>query len=196
MRFVMAPPSRRDDLVAAALRLFLKDGFHATGIAAILDEAGLTKMTLYHHFKSKEELILAALDLRDRQFRDWLGGRMLALGGTPRAQVLALFDALGEWFRGEAPIGGGEAEAFRGCPFVKAAAEYADLADPIHALAASHKRRVVEALAEMCRKAEVPEPERLARRLALLKEGAIADATIAGDAQAAAEAKVMAAGLM
>jgi AcrR family transcriptional regulator len=192
----MPPPSRREDLVAAALRLFLRDGFHATGIAAILDEAGLTKMTLYHHFKSKEDLILAALELRDRQFREWLFGRMAALGGTPRAQVLALFDALGEWFRGEAVIGGAAPEAFRGCPFVKAAAEYADLADPIHAVAGGHKRQVVETLADMCRRAERPEPERLARRLALLKEGAIADATIAGDAQAAAEAKVMAAGLM
>ena len=192
----MAPPSRRDDLVEAALRLFLRDGFHATGIAAVLDEAGLSKMTLYHHFKSKEELISAALDLRDRRFRDWLFGRMQVLGGTPRAQVLALFDALGEWFRGEAVIDGVNAEAFRGCPFVKAAAEYAEADDPIHVLATEHKRRIVEALGEMCHKAELPEPERLARRLVLLKEGAIADATIAGDAQAATEAKMMAVRLL
>lgn len=188
----MAPPSRRDDLVLAALRLFLRDGFHATGIAAILDEAGLTKMTLYHHFKSKEDLIVAALDLRDRQFREWLFGRMQAIGGTPRAQVLNMFDALGEWFRGEAVIGGPEPESFRGCPFVKAAAEYAEPGDPIHLVAGDHKRRIVETLGEMCHKAELPEPERLARRLALLKEGAIADATIAGDALAATEAKFMA----
>lgn len=188
----MAPPSRRDDLVVAALRLFLNDGFHATGIAAILDAAGLTKMTLYHHFKSKEELIVAALELRDRQFRDWLFGRMQAIGGTPRSQVLNMFDALGEWFRGEAAIGGDGTETFRGCPFVKASAEYAEPGDPIHRVAGDHKRRIVETLGEMCHKAELPEPERLARRLALLKEGAIADATIAGDAQAAAEAKIMA----
>ncbi|CUW38409.1 putative TetR family transcriptional regulator(Tetracycline transcriptional regulator, TetR-like, C-terminal,6-184) [Magnetospirillum sp. XM-1] len=188
----MPPPSRRDDLVLAALRLFLRDGFHATGIAAILDAAGLTKMTLYHHFKSKEDLIVAALELRDRQFRDWLFGRMQAMGGTPRAQVLNMFEALGEWFRGEAAIGGAEPEAFRGCPFVKAAAEYAEANDPIHRVAADHKRRIVETLGEMCHKAELPEPERLARRLVLLKEGAIADATIAGDSLAAAEAKFMA----
>ncbi|WP_043746153.1 TetR/AcrR family transcriptional regulator [Paramagnetospirillum magneticum] len=188
----MAPPSRREDLVEAALRLFLRDGFHATGIAAILDEAGLTKMTLYHHFKSKEELIVAALELRDLRFRDWLFGRMQAMGGTPRAQVLNMFDVLGEWFRGEAALGGEAPEVFRGCPFVKASAEYAEPADPIHRVAGDHKRRIVETLGEMCHKAELPEPERLARRLALLKEGAIADATIAGDALAAAEAKLMA----
>ncbi|MDO8608175.1 MAG: helix-turn-helix domain-containing protein [Phaeospirillum sp.] len=192
----MPPKSRREDLVEAALRLFLRDGFHATGIAAVLEEAEVSKMTLYHHFQSKEELIQAALSLRDQRFRDWLFARMRVLGGTPRAQVFAMFDALGEWFRGEAVIGAGEAELFCGCPFVKAAAEYADIEDPIHKLAADHKRRIIETLGEMCHAAQLPEPERLARRLALLKEGAIADATIAGDATAAAEAKLMAVRLL
>ena len=192
----MPPKSRREELVEAALRLFLRDGFHATGIAAVLEEAGVSKMTLYHHFQSKEDLILAALDLRDRRFRDWLFSRMRALGGTPRAQVFALFDALGEWFRGEAVLSPGVAEVFRGCAFVKAAAEYAELSDPIHKLAADHKRHIIESLGEMCHAAQLPEPERLARRLALLKEGAIADATIAGDASAAAEAKLMAVRLL
>ena len=189
----MPPKSRREELVEAALRLFLRDGFHATGIAAVLVEADVSKMTLYHHFQSKEDLIQAALELRDRRFRDWLFARMRALGGTPRAQVLALFDVLGEWFQGEAPIGAaGAPEPFRGCPFVKAAAEYADGDDAIHKMAVDHKKRIIETLGEMCHAAQLPEPERLARRLALLKEGAIADATISGDATAAAEAKLMA----
>ena len=187
----MAPPSRREDLVEAALRLFLRDGFHATGIAAVLEEAGLSKMTMYHHFQSKDELILATLELRDRLFRDWLFARMVALGATPRAQVLALFDALAEWFRGEAELGGGK-ETFRGCAFIKAAAEFPDLADPIHMAAAEHKKHIVETLGDLCRKAELPEPERLARRLAILKEGAVAEALVTGDPSSAAEAKLMA----
>ena len=72
----MPPKSRREELVEAALRLFLRDGFHATGIAAVLVAADVSKMTLYHHFQSKEELIQAALELRDRRFRDWLFTRM------------------------------------------------------------------------------------------------------------------------
>ncbi|CAA7625661.1 TetR family transcriptional regulator [Candidatus Terasakiella magnetica] len=192
----MAQPSRREELVEAALLLFMQDGFHATGIAAVLAKAGLSKMTLYHHFPSKDELILAALELRDVRFRDWLFGRMQALGGTPRAQVLALFDALGEWFRGEAAIMGAVPEKFVGCTFVKAAAEYSDLADPIHHLAAEHKKRIAETLAELCRRANLPEPERLARRFCLLKEGATADAHMGGDSAAAAEAKQMAVTLL
>ena len=68
--------SRRDELVDTALRLFYTRGFNATGIDKILAEAGVAKMTLYKHFRSKEELILAALNRRDEQFRNWLMGEM------------------------------------------------------------------------------------------------------------------------
>ena len=68
--------SRRDDLVETALRLFYANGFNATGIDRILAESGVAKMTLYKHFRSKDDLILAALELRDTQFREWLFGRM------------------------------------------------------------------------------------------------------------------------
>ena len=60
----MASP-KRDHLVETALDLFCRDGFHATGIDKILAESGVAKMTLYKHFKSKDELILAALHRRD-----------------------------------------------------------------------------------------------------------------------------------
>ncbi len=64
--------SRRDHLVDTALAMFMRDGFHATGIDGILSQAGVAKMTLYNHFKSKDELILAALRLRDDRFRERL----------------------------------------------------------------------------------------------------------------------------
>ncbi len=52
---------RREELVQTAVRLFRKNGYHATGIDRILAEAGVAKMTLYKHFRSKDELILGAL---------------------------------------------------------------------------------------------------------------------------------------
>ena len=61
---------KRDQLIEAALELFQREGFHATGVDRILAEAGVAKMTLYHHFRSKDELILAALRLRDERFRN------------------------------------------------------------------------------------------------------------------------------
>ena len=63
----MASP-RRDHLVDTALKLFCERGFHATGIDTILAESGVAKMTLYNHFRSKDELIIAALQKRDEQF--------------------------------------------------------------------------------------------------------------------------------
>lgn len=187
----MAPPSRRDHLVEAALALFQENGFHATGIAAILAAAGVNKMTLYNHFSSKEELVGAALELRDRRFRAWLFGRMTELApGDARGQLLALFDALGEWFRGEATLD----TTFRGCAFVKAAGEYGDGDDPTHRAAATHKTKVIEGLAALCAQGGLPESR--ARHLALLKEGAIAEAFVRGDLEAWRTAKEMAEGLL
>ncbi|MCZ6886228.1 MAG: TetR/AcrR family transcriptional regulator, partial [Alphaproteobacteria bacterium] len=62
--------SKRDHLIETALGLFCRDGFHATGIDKILAASGCAKMTLYNHFTSKDELILAVLHRRDETFRN------------------------------------------------------------------------------------------------------------------------------
>ncbi|MBR9971735.1 TetR/AcrR family transcriptional regulator [Magnetospirillum sulfuroxidans] len=184
----MAPPSRRDDLVKAALRLFLRDGFHATGIAAILAEAETSKMTLYSHFASKEALIAAALAHRDALFRRWLFDRMRAIGGPdPKQQLLAMFDAVGEWIGGAAqPLG----PDFVGCAFVRAAGEFVAADHPLHRQAAGHKQAVLDHLVLLCAQAGLAIDT--ARQLALLKEGAIAEAFVRGDADAWKTARVIA----
>ncbi|MDJ0935396.1 MAG: helix-turn-helix domain-containing protein, partial [Kiloniellales bacterium] len=107
--------TRRDHLVDTAAKLFARHGFHATGIDRILAEAGVAKMTLYKHFRSKDELILAALRRRDEEFRNWFRRRVEARADAPRARLLAVFDVLAEWF---------EQPDFAGCTFVAAAAEF------------------------------------------------------------------------
>lgn len=187
----MAAPSRRQELVETALRLFMSQGFHATGIAAVLAEAGLSKMSLYHHFRTKDDLILAALELRDQRFRDWLFARMAELSPDPKGQLLAVFDALSEWFENKAPIG-----PFLGCAFVKAAGEFTEAEDPVHRQAALHKQKIVERLAELAAQAGLAQPEATARQLALLKEGAITEAYVRGSRQAAQDAKAIAGKLL
>ena len=69
------PSPKRDHLVDTAAALFQRDGFHATGIDTILAEAGVAKMTLYNHFKSKDELIVAALEVEGARYIAWLRDR-------------------------------------------------------------------------------------------------------------------------
>jgi len=188
----MTVTSRRDDLVETALRLFYTQGFNATGIDRILAEAGVAKMTLYKHFRSKDELILAVLHRRDEQFRNWLMGEMERAATAPRARLLAMFDALGEWFAGRAFKGLG----YFGCSFINATGEFGDPDHPAHRTAAEHKRRIVEYLTRLCTEAGARDPEALAEQLALLKEGAIVTAHVRSRPQAAAQAKQAAAVLI
>ncbi|GAB4357491.1 MAG: TetR/AcrR family transcriptional regulator [Kiloniellaceae bacterium] len=180
-------PTKRDELVGKALRVFYAHGFHATGMDRLVEETGISKTSMYKHFRRKEDLILAALERRDADFRGWLFARMAALGGTPRGQLLALFDALGEWFA---------EPGFKGCMFVKAASEFQDAKDPIHAQAAAHKALLFGHLKALAAEAGAGAPEGLARQLLILKEGAIVTAQVEGRLQAATEAKAAAAVLL
>ncbi|MEQ8355337.1 MAG: TetR/AcrR family transcriptional regulator [Kiloniellaceae bacterium] len=175
--------TKREELVGKALLAFYAHGFHATGMDRLVVETGISKTSMYKHFRSKDDLILAAIQLRDTQFRDWLFRRMKALGGTPREQLLAMFDALGEWC---------DEPGFRGCLFVKAASEFQEPDHPIHIQAAAHKAQLLGHLSELAALAGAAEPKALARQLLILKEGAIVTAQVEGCREATAQAKAAA----
>lgn len=177
------PASRRDHLIDTALGLFARHGFHATGIDRILAEAGVAKMTLYNHFRSKDELILAVLRRRDERFRNWFVRAVEHRAADARGRLLAIFDALEEWFG---------REDFTGCMFINAAAEFSGIADPIQGAAAEHKRLVAGYLAGLAEEAGAKDPERLAFELSLLLDGAIVCAHVCGVSDAAARAQAAA----
>ncbi len=174
------PSPKRDHLVDTAAALFQRDGFHATGIDTILAEAGVAKMTLYNHFKSKDELIVAALEVEGARYIAWLRGRADSLAEEPGERLLAIFDALEEWF---------EREGFNGCVFMKAACEYGPVTNPVHAAAAAQKRAVFDYMLENATSARLKDPRNLAQQLLLLHEGAIAVAHEFGAPIAARQAK-------
>jgi AcrR family transcriptional regulator len=180
-------PTKREELVGKALRTFYAHGFHATGMDRLVEETGISKTSMYKHFRSKEELIVAALKLRDTQFRDWLFRRMAALGKTPREQLLAAFDALAEWV---------VEPGFRGCMFVKAASEFQEVDNPIHAQAARHKALLLEHFRDLAALAGANDPALLARQLLILKEGAIVAAQVEGCREATVQAKAAATTLL
>lgn len=169
------PPSRKEELVDAAMRVFYRHGFHGTGLDMVLQEAGVSRMTLYNHFKSKDELILAALHRRDEQFRDAMLTFVEQHAVDPVDRLLAVFDYHKQWFN---------SRMFFGCMFINASAEFSNPDDPIRRLAAEHKRTVVRYLRDLCRQAQLRDPETLAEHMGLLLEGAIVTAQIVGQSPA------------
>ncbi len=183
----MTKSPAREKLLQTALALFHQNGFHNTGIDRILAEAGVSKMTLYKHFRSKEELILAVLCRRDELFRDWLAQGVEARAEKPADRLLAMFDLLGEWF---------SAPDFHGCLFINATAEFSRPGDPVRAAAARHKALLHSWLTGIAAAAGADDPAALARELLLLKEGAIVSAQVSGDPGAARLARQLAVGLV
>tara|TARA_R110002073_G_scaffold314842_1_gene487233 strand:+ start:129 stop:683 length:555 start_codon:yes stop_codon:yes gene_type:complete len=179
----MSQPSKREQIIDVALKLFYKDGFNATGVEKIREAANVSKKTLYNHFKSKDELILTVLRRRDEQFRNNFMRAVERFGATPAERLEAVFDAADEWFN---------SKDFCGCMFINASAEFTDADNPCHIFAAEHKRLMHDYIKDLAKKADVENPNELSEQLNLLIEGATVQAHVSGDKSAALRAKKMA----
>src|SRR5258708_1839104 len=126
--------SARGRLLSAATHLFCKNGINATGIDAIIDEAGTAKTTLYKLFGSKTNLVHAVLESEGKQWRDWLIAAIEAGGGATQTKLGRIFPALKQWY--------GE-ERFYGCPFMSAAAEHDKNQKQFRNMALRHKKVVL-----------------------------------------------------
>lgn len=188
----MPASTKRDKLVDTALEMFSRDGFHSTGINSILEKAGVAKMTLYKHFKSKDDLVIAALRRRDEKFRQWFTRFVESSSQDPRERLLTAFDALHLWFNDKAIPG----EKFRGCTFINAASEYQDGNSPVRSTCAEHKRLMAAYIRGLAEQMGARDPDLLAQQLNLLIEGAITSAYVSDDKQAAQTAKMLATGLI
>ena len=174
---------KRDLLLDTAFRLFYRDGFHAVGIDTILAEAGLAKMTLYHHFSSKDDLIVAALERRSAQVRERQASVMERSGPGARERLAALLDSYADWFR---------TADFNGCAFIRAVAEYPDEASPVHQAVVRHKQALIDTLTGLLSELGARDATVLARKIYLILEGAIVCAHTFGDPKAAGDASAAA----
>lgn len=174
------PLTKRDQLVETAWQLFYQEGYHATGIDRILAKAGVAKMTLYKHFRSKEELILAVLERRSAQFQESFSRFLQAKKRTPERELLAVFDWLIAWV---------ERKDFRGCLFQKALAEYQEVPDPIHQAAVAHKAAFHREIRRLVTETGLAKPRGLADQLAVLAEGAIVNSHATGSSMPAVHAR-------
>jgi AcrR family transcriptional regulator len=180
--------STRERLIEAGAELFYQSGFQSVGLDQILDRVGITKTAFYKHFESKDDLIIAVLEVRDGQDMQTILSYMRERGGDdPRAQILALFDHLDEWFR---------EPGFRGCLFMNAATEFASASHPIHLAAAAHGDHLAAVLLGLAVRMKARSPETITRQLMLLFGGAIASRHVSGDIEAARTARETAEALL
>src|SRR6516165_770275 len=159
-------------LLSAATHLFCKNGINATGIDAIIDEAGTAKTTLYKLFGSKTNLVHAVLESEGKQWREWFIGAIEQGGGDAETKLARIFPALKSWF--------GE-ERFYGCPFINAVGEHDKDAKQFRAIAMKHKKVVLAHIERLAAEMGAAEPHVLAHQLALLIDGAIVAAMVSRD---------------
>jgi AcrR family transcriptional regulator len=177
----------RDRLIDTAIALFNRYGFHATGVDRIVAVAKVAKKTLYAHFPSKEDLIIAALSRKRTAFADKFLPAVLASSDQPRERLLSLFELAKSWFADP---------DFYGCIFVNAAVEYSEPGHPINACAREFKTLLRGFALEQAQAGGAADPETLADQIALLFEGATTVAQVSARPDAATTAKAIAAQLI
>ncbi|WJV50844.1 TetR/AcrR family transcriptional regulator [Streptomyces flavofungini] len=165
----------RERVLAAAARLFAVQGINATGMEQVAEEAPVSKRTLYAHFRTKADLVIAHLqDLASSGAT--LEAVLTREDIPPRERVLGLFDPAPA---DAAPAG---AAPVRGCPFIDAAAEFPDPQDAVHAYARAQKLRMVELVTALVTELGCREPAALAEQLVTLADGAASRAMVLGEA--------------
>jgi AcrR family transcriptional regulator len=171
----------------AAFACFNADGIRGASADAIIERADVAKMTLYKHYPTKDLLASAYVHARSDAWMAWLESRVKKRGRTPKQQVLALFDALGEWFA---------SDDYNGCPFHRAAAEFPDLANPIHKEAVRNKHQLREFVAALVDEAGLQNRSALVTTLLVLMAGTEVMVNIEGSAKYVDRARTAAAFLL
>lgn len=160
----------KDKVFQTAARLFYQHGYRAIGVDTIAAESGIGKMTLYRHFPSKDDLIVAYLkDSNDKFWNYFEQSTKDAL--TSREKLLAFFQSLQDYVT---------TPACYGCPFLNIATEYPETDYPGHQVALEHKQSVRAHFLQLAKEAGATNPEALANQLFLLMEGAYMAARMYG----------------
>ena len=163
-----SPRSTRDRILDAATELFYAHGIRAISADKIIERAGITKVTFYRHFRTKDALVVAYLE---RQAA-WERGALdeLRKSADDDAEALRRFAA----------AAGAEAcrPGFRGCAFINAAAEYADPDGPVRKVVAEHRTWYRQMFAGMLGRMGVADPEQAADEVMMLRDGAMVSGSL------------------
>jgi AcrR family transcriptional regulator len=175
-----SPSEARERILETAYELFSRRSVRAVGIDEVVERAGVAKATLYRHFPSKDDLVLAFLERREERWtKQWVEAEARRRGSTPEESLLAIFDLFDEWF---------QQEDFEGCSFINVLLETGDRAHPVGRASAFHLENIRAILRSLAEEAGLREPEAFAHSWHILMKGSIVSAG-EGDRLAAMRAK-------
>lgn len=172
----MTTTTKRDDILNCASKLFNHYGFKAVGIDRIIEDSKVAKKTLYHHFSSKDEIILAVLDKMNHTLEHEFLLPLELQKSTPEKKLKKLVDSYGAWFR---------SEEFYGCPFHKAMAEFPEKDHPVNLRVKCHHDLLLHFIKKTVKSRS------LASKILLVLEGSVIKAKIASDPMASKEAWII-----
>ncbi len=155
----------RQRILEIASEMFYRDGIRAVGVDAIIARSGVAKMSLYRNFPSKDALVTAWLEDRNRAFWQRWEQAEASGAGDPRAQLGAILDLVAA--RVSHP-------RWRGCPFLNTATEFPEVDHPARGVILANKHTVYDRLHALAEAAGARDPDLLARQLQLLIDGAYA----------------------
>ena len=178
----MVEPQARERILDTAYELFSRHGIRAVGVDEVIQRAGVAKATLYRHFPSKDELVLAFLRRREQVWTlDWVEAEAKRGGSTPEEQLLAIFDAFDSWFR---------RDDFEACSFINVMLEMGP-EHPATTASIQHLKNIRSIVQRLAEEAGLRDPDSFARSWHILMKGSIVSAA-EGDKEAAQRAKSMA----
>ena len=178
--------SARDRILETSYELFSRRGVRAVGIDELIERAGVAKATLYRHFPSKDELVVAFLERREQRWtRDWVEAEARRRASDPEGQLLAIFDAFDEWFR---------TEDFEACSFINVLVEMG-ARHTTGGACVQHLENIRSIVRGLAEEADLRDPAEFAHSWHILMKGSIVSAA-EGDAAAAKRAQAMARDLL
>ncbi|MCI0605617.1 TetR/AcrR family transcriptional regulator [bacterium] len=162
----------REKILSTASKLFYRRGINSVGVDEIVRRSGVTKMTLYKHFPSKDILATNCLGEIHQQWSSWFLKRVQVRGATAKTseeRILVIFDVLEEWF---------QTPGFRGCPFINTVAEIGERNHPARKAAVAFKQRLLDTIEETLSSVGGNHTNLLGVQLLMLVDGAIVRAVM------------------
>ncbi|MBB4684380.1 TetR/AcrR family transcriptional regulator [Amycolatopsis jiangsuensis] len=163
----------RSRLLATATQIFYAEGLHSVGIDRIVAEAKVTRATLYRHFPSKDDLVVAYLEgvhEMEREGIDKVIAGDLPAGDGVRAIAKSIADGIGS-------------AHFRGCAFLNAVAEYPDPDHTVHRAVLAHREWFLRTVTDLLAQVGDTSPELAGRHFVMLRDGAMAAGCLSDPAE-------------